>query len=645
MKVLFAVSHPGFLRNFESGLRHLLRRGHAVHVLLGKKADADSVTGSALQVLTRIEADGTLTSSVSAPLVNDWTALGDRLRMARDFWRYLQPAYDDAVLLRERARSETPAFAAALAERGVTRAPVVGTLVDRAVHAVERRLPLPPQAFVPLDEHRPDVLVVTPLIYFGSDQVLLLRAARERGVPVVYAAGSWDHLTTKGLVHEEPDLTLVWNEAQIEEAARFHGVRRERCRATGAQAFDHWFEQRPLLDKRAFCRLVGLPHDRPMLLYLCSSTFIAGDERAFVGRWLAAVRAAGEPVAGAGVLIRPHPQNAGQWHQWQAPDALTQVWPREGANPVSDAARADFFHSICYSDAVVGVNTSAQIESAIAGKPVFSILSEQYAGTQSGTLHFRHLRDAGGGLLHMSPSLEAHVAQLAEVLASSRGSDERARRFVDVFVRPGGADRPAGDVFAAAVETAAPSVPRRSPDWIDRWIVPRLARLAASAAAATNLRAVRAPVDYQRWFLPARRRFVPGHMRDAGLTRVVWVAATAPEVERVSALTSIFAGTGGRTLLCVPDGSAAGAAAKRLAERLERCTTVALVADEAALGLLFAKFRADVVAVFDIDRAHPSLAVVDRAATAAEIPFVVVAAGMETGAVIATLAADRHGTP
>src|SRR2546428_3699792 len=118
MKILFAIGHPGFLRNFESGLRYLVAGEHVVHVHFGRDADADTVTGSALKVLDRLKAAGgaLTTSTAHRPLSNEWSALASDLRMARDFWRYLARDYDDAPLLRERARSEAPVFAARIAE-------------------------------------------------------------------------------------------------------------------------------------------------------------------------------------------------------------------------------------------------------------------------------------------------------------------------------------------------------------------------------------------------------------------------------------------------------------------------------------------------------------------------------------------------
>ena len=37
MKILFSVSHFGFLRNFEPALRRLAERGHAIHLLADRR--------------------------------------------------------------------------------------------------------------------------------------------------------------------------------------------------------------------------------------------------------------------------------------------------------------------------------------------------------------------------------------------------------------------------------------------------------------------------------------------------------------------------------------------------------------------------------------------------------------------------------
>jgi hypothetical protein len=129
------------------------------------------------------------------------------------------------------------------------------------------------------------------------------------------------------------------------------------------------------------------------------------------------------------------------------------IWPRAGALPVTDEARADFFDSLAHSAAVVGINTTAMIEAAIVGKSVLTVLSAEFA--QESTLHFDYLLDENGGFLHVAASLDEHLRQLAHVLGKDAAGAERRRRFVESFVRPHGLDRPATPIFADAVEELA----------------------------------------------------------------------------------------------------------------------------------------------------------------------------------------------
>src|SRR5690606_23663748 len=119
------------------------------------------------------------------------------------------------------------------------------------------------------------------------------------------------------------------------------------------------------------------------------------------------------------------------------------IFPRAGANPTDPASKADYYDSIFHSAAVVGINTSAQIESAIIGRPVLTILAPRFRATQEGTLHFHHLRQVNGGLLQVARDFPAHPAQLAALLADPSGVAEQTRRFVAAFVRPHGLDQPA----------------------------------------------------------------------------------------------------------------------------------------------------------------------------------------------------------
>ena len=121
-----------------------------------------------------------------------------------------------------------------------------------------------------------------------------------------------------------------------------------------------------------------------------------------------------------------------------------------GSNPVDDASKDDYFESLFYSSAVVGLNTSAFLEGAVVGRPVHTVLLPEFHENQEGVLHFHYLLTVGGGVLQAGRTFAEHHAQLAASLAPS------ARRpgagFVREFVRPHGSTSPATPVFCDAVE-------------------------------------------------------------------------------------------------------------------------------------------------------------------------------------------------
>lgn len=495
MKILFSVSHFGFLRNFEPALRRLAERGHRIHLLADRH---DTLGGTDTIHNLTTACPGAFTSDYAPSRKSDGLhLLAIRLRLCLDYWRYLHPRYDQATSLRARAARQAPALAASLAGLPLIRTRGGRSVLNALFRRIERALPPGRVPAAVLDEHRPDVLLVTPLLYFGSAQVDYVRAARERGVPVVHCVGSWDHLTTKGMIHELPDQLTVWNEAQRHEAWDIHGVPPDRVAVTGAQAYDHWFGATVSTTRDEFCARVGLDSSRPVVLYLCSSPFIAPHEVPFVRRWIEALRTSpDQTLATAGVLIRPHPQNADQWRDVDLSSySNVAVWPRAGANPVNTEARAQYFDSMYHALAVVGVNTSALIESGIVGRPVCAIQTDDFAGTQEGTLHFQHLKNVNGGLLHLAPTLDVHLGQLSRILAAPDEFSARSRAFVEGFVRPLGLDVPAAEHFVRVIEAMPTRAVQRSRRGaVDRFIT----RMLQPAARSVEQAAAREKAEKKR---------------------------------------------------------------------------------------------------------------------------------------------------
>ena len=464
MKVLFVWDSPEYLRFYDCVVEELAERGHDVSIAVINTNAKKPVGLEGLQAY----ADRVRVLGLVPQHEGTWGAVAHGLRGVMDFVRYLHPRFAGAATLRARIKRKVLPVAYHWIDAIPKLAPSRVQGIERALMAGERAIPVCRSIADVLREQNPDVMLVSPLIDAASEQVDWIKAAHASGIRSAACIASWDNLTNKGLMRVEPDMVIVWNDAQKQEAHEYHYIPSSKIVTTGAQLFDKWFLKRPARDRAAFCARVGLPDTRPFLLFTGSSSFISESraEVAFVRRWIAALRASGDPtLSDINVLVRPHPYNC---HAWD-PDPLTDLpgavfFPRRGYNPIDPDNRADFFDSIYHSAAVVGINTSAMIEAAIIGRPVFSMLAEEFAGTQEGTIHFHHLLPENGGCVRIASTIDEHVRQLSDRLRDPAAAQAETQRVIGSFIRPHGIDRPATPVFVDAIERlAAAPAPQPSP--------------------------------------------------------------------------------------------------------------------------------------------------------------------------------------
>jgi hypothetical protein len=445
MRILFFGRRYAYFRNFDSVLRELAARGHQIHLAVERENEEGRPL---VEELVR-DFPSITYGEAPARADDEWTWVASRLRHGLDYLRYQHRLFDDTPKLRDRSRERTPGAFVVLGDAvrryaRWARRPVVALL-----QWLERAAPADPAMRAYLTAQRPDVVLISPLINLGSSQIDYLRAARALGLPTALCVWSWDHLSSKALIRELPDRVFVWNETQKHEAITLHGVPAERIIVTGAQCFDRWFGREPSRTREAFCREVGLPERPPFILYVCSAPFLGSEPEApFVAEWIARIRAdASARLRAAPILVRPHPA---RWPEWAGLDMrsfpATVIW---GGNPIDARSRADYFDSLYHSAIVVGLNTSAFIEAGIVGRPVHTILLPQWHENQRGTVHFRYLLEAGGGLLTSATSFDEHLRQLDDALAHP--STER-RPFIREFVRPLGLETPATPIFVEHVE-------------------------------------------------------------------------------------------------------------------------------------------------------------------------------------------------
>ena len=225
------------------------------------------------------------------------------------------------------------------------------------------------------------------------------------------------------------------------------------------------------------------------MLYVCSSSFVAPHETPFIRTWVAQLREApAEALRQVGVLVRPHPQNWKQWRNFDASGMVNvAIYPPLGAVPVDPTSKNEYFDSIHHSAAVIAVNTSAEIESAIVGRKVFSLLAPEFRETQEGTLHFHHLMGTDDGLLYISDNFPEHLAQLDAALRDGPCGCRRPVAAVRRDVRPALWCRRSGEAeIRGSSWRWRVRAPRRPPWCFPMWaplVRPFLLPLAATRAA------------------------------------------------------------------------------------------------------------------------------------------------------------------
>ncbi|MBI4485640.1 MAG: hypothetical protein HY655_06475, partial [Acidobacteria bacterium] len=259
MKFLLVAKQEKNVEAYLDTLRCLVERGHDVSVAVQERDTAR---------------DQRLAQQIASPLfrvvacpsarVDEWASLAPLVRRLRDCLHFLTPPFAGAsavqtrifVKLRQELGLDVHAVALLAAFRALS--PAQLGRVDAVLTLVERAVPTSDLFDEFLRTERPDVLLICPLVHFGSAQADVAASARRLGIPVWMLLYSWDNLSTKGCLHVEPDLMFVWNEQQRAEAGELHRFPGSRVVVVGAPRFDAFFELRPALTREQFHERLGL---------------------------------------------------------------------------------------------------------------------------------------------------------------------------------------------------------------------------------------------------------------------------------------------------------------------------------------------------------------------------------------------------
>jgi Methyltransferase domain len=223
LRTLFFLQGSEYLAAFQSLVLALLGRGHEVVVALDH--ERRGIVPEATRTLSQLaEGNPGFRYQELPPRRDLWRIPAGAVRRSLDYLRYLEPELAQDAALRASARERAPRLLLALLALPPFRWSWGRRLLAAALRRIEAGMPVPRWVRSFVAEQRPDVVLVSPLVDFGSGQADYVRRAQAQRIPTVLLVAGPDDLRAKGAIRDAPTVTVVTSAAQAEEAVRFQGL-------------------------------------------------------------------------------------------------------------------------------------------------------------------------------------------------------------------------------------------------------------------------------------------------------------------------------------------------------------------------------------------------------------------------------------
>ena len=229
-----------------------------------------------------------------------------------------------------------------------------------------------------LRRHRPD-LVVTGTPGFVPQDTHLLRAARRCGVPSATVMLSWDNLTSKGYMSDQPDYLLVWSDLMRDEAIRYHDFAGTIIEV-GAAQFDVHRRALDGEDPATFRARHGIPSEAKLIVWGTINQGIYPNQIDALREYAARVRHQQDRY----LWVRVHPQSVdgknahlvGAYRTINGPNIRVELPPVVSQLLPWDLDAGDLEHLVALlraADVVVTPQSTLTIDAACVGTPVVNV--------------------------------------------------------------------------------------------------------------------------------------------------------------------------------------------------------------------------------------------------------------------------------
>lgn len=297
-----------------------------------------------------------------------------------------------------------------------------------------------------LNELRPNV-VITANYGTESFEIRLLRAARRHGIGTVAVIPSWDNLSSKGVIGENPKHLVVWNEIMRREAMALYGFKSAAIHVCGGLQFDLYAGGLPSEQEQEILRRIGVDSRRPFVVMGTITPRYFANNLDIVDMLNDAVVSGALP-ADLQIVVRLHPQvvhdphfgdNLSEYHRRAAEHpriklSVPSILRWNSITPPAPEDTMELMTLLKYTAVAIMPASTLAIDACALGAPVIGIGfdgydSKPYEQSVRRTFDFTHYRRivAEGGL-RIAESREMLIAEVAAYLRDrTRDQEGRAR--------------------------------------------------------------------------------------------------------------------------------------------------------------------------------------------------------------------------
>ena len=290
----------------------------------------------------------------------------------------------------------------------------------------------------PLFEKYKPALVFAPNVFAVPD-VWALKQAQKRGIKNIGMIKSWDNPTSKGLFRVHPDKLIVHNHILENETAGIDDYPKERIFTSGIPQYDIYFRSFSLQKRENFWKKYGIDPNKKIILYLEPGLILAphGEE---IWQIMNEFLEKNKIKFPAEIFVSIHPAYSAKEEILKKLKHIKFVRLGEYANSgtksweFSNDDMLELMYAVKFSDLVINIGSTMNIEAAILDKPIINIAfdgfkKQDYGKSVRQYYDFNHLKNiikTGG--VKVARSQEELLEQINKLLIDpSIGREGRKR--------------------------------------------------------------------------------------------------------------------------------------------------------------------------------------------------------------------------